>query len=70
MAGVRSNEARPTQQERSSHNQRKQLGRGGSTRWGETNPKYMDPVDRRLRGCLRQRTSSQAHERVSGTHTA
>jgi len=31
-------EARPTQQEHSCHNQRKQLGRGGSTRWGESHP--------------------------------
>ena len=32
------------------------------------NPKYMEPVDRRLRGCLRQSPLSQAHDRVSGTH--
>jgi len=28
----------------------------------------MEPLDRRLRGCLRQSPWSRAHDRVSGTH--
>jgi len=46
--------------------------RGGSTRWGDTNPKYMDPVDRRLRGCLTKTPLVAGHTRIinQGTHRA
>ena len=40
-----------------------------SCRRGDTYPKYMEPMDRRLRGWLRQSPWSQAHDRVSGTHS-
>ena len=37
-------------------------------RRGDTNPKYMEPVERRLRGCLTRNAWSRAYDRVLGTH--
>lgn len=45
-----------------------QIERGGTTRRGDTNPKYIYPMDRLERRRIRRNTWSTAHDEVSGTH--